>query len=798
MDTSFETIKEKYINDYPKIISSERMEIILSQMKKNICKIYMDNGSKGTGFFCKIPYPDEDHMIKLLITNNHLINETRLKNDNQIIFTINNDKIKYKLTIGKRKVYTSKLYDTTIIEIYEDKDDINDFLELDFDLNEDYYNDIYLKESIYIIQYPNIEKLSVSYGIINNIQNNFGINHFCCTEKGSSGSPILNLSNNKLIGIHKGAHEIHNFNKGIFLIYPLKEFVSQIKNNFNIKTIKINSYKNNNLIKEKIEVKTNESDKNNLILNTNINNEDDMEYKNLYFDLNKKAISFIFFQNDIKKDFINYLKSNLDNNFKEISSTGNNLYNKNILDNNEIDQIILNEAIKSNFKIIIRDSLSKYAKFQNSIKLDNISVLVTGRSCVGVSTLINYLFKETVSEEMSSHHQITLKTLKEQTYKTTIFPFLHLTDTKGYEIKDEYSRGNYINDIINIIQSTKKPKNFLENFFDFILGNGKKEKNNYKDSYHCIWFCVNGAELDDFGIHALRKLKNDIKNIPIIVVFTYAKRFKEVESMKNQIKNLFPDLKFIPVLARKTEIKNSFGLDGLLNLTIETIKSMEKNDIFEAVMNEYKIKEENLLKNIISETSINIINKLTKEFFVNWNSFINEKDFEYYIYNLIEKLIMSFSHKKELSQKTKILLQNYRIKNFIKSYNYLFHNLINNYLENNLKEKSLEYFETKIKIEKEKHTFEYNNIKEGFIKLTYQFSKNYFYFVAQKYFIYYLIVTLLKKVCESLGKKILDKMEKFLTSEEIMEDYRKIYLKVFDNFEEYINKFRDYNSKIYN
>ena len=34
MDISIETIKEKYLNDHPKIISSESTEIILSQMKK--------------------------------------------------------------------------------------------------------------------------------------------------------------------------------------------------------------------------------------------------------------------------------------------------------------------------------------------------------------------------------------------------------------------------------------------------------------------------------------------------------------------------------------------------------------------------------------------------------------------------------------------------------------------------------------------------------------------------------------------------------------------------------------------
>ena len=63
-------------------------------------------------------------------------------------------------------------------------------------------NIIYENNSLYVLQYPNMDKASVSYGILNSIQD-YNINHTCSTEKGSSGSPILNLSNNKLIGIHK-------------------------------------------------------------------------------------------------------------------------------------------------------------------------------------------------------------------------------------------------------------------------------------------------------------------------------------------------------------------------------------------------------------------------------------------------------------------------------------------------------------------------------------------------------------------------------------------------------------------
>ena len=49
------------------------------------------------------------------------------------------------------------------------------------------------------------------------------------TKGRSSGSPILNIKNNKLIGIHKESKN-KNYNKGLFLNYPIKEYI-QLYNN---------------------------------------------------------------------------------------------------------------------------------------------------------------------------------------------------------------------------------------------------------------------------------------------------------------------------------------------------------------------------------------------------------------------------------------------------------------------------------------------------------------------------------------------------------------------------------------
>ena len=90
--------------------------------------------------------------------------------------------------------------------------------------------------SIYIIQYPkygNEQKGAVSYGILNGILDEYNIIYNCNTNEGSSGSPILKLSNKKIIGIHKGGSSIKEYNKGTILKYPIKEYLNKINNENN-------------------------------------------------------------------------------------------------------------------------------------------------------------------------------------------------------------------------------------------------------------------------------------------------------------------------------------------------------------------------------------------------------------------------------------------------------------------------------------------------------------------------------------------------------------------------------------
>ena len=79
----------------------------------------------------------------------------------------------------------------------------------------------------------------------------------CSTDNGSSGSPILNLENNKVIGIHKQGSNNFNYNKGTLLKYPLNDIIKKYNKNEN----------KNNVIIGEININKNDINKDIQIIN---------------------------------------------------------------------------------------------------------------------------------------------------------------------------------------------------------------------------------------------------------------------------------------------------------------------------------------------------------------------------------------------------------------------------------------------------------------------------------------------------------------------------------------------------
>ena len=325
------------IQGSPNIVSLESSQKIIEQMKKNVCQIQSDE-SQGTGFFCRIPFPDMNNMLTVLITNNHIINEELLyEDDAEILIYTENDKNTKKINLNNRIKYINNHYDITIIEIKE-QDKIFDYLELDDNILENLLNnshtnlnDSFADETVYLLQYPE-GILSVSYGVVKNLHEDkkYIFTHMCSTKGGSAGSPVLNLNTNKVMGIHHSGISKKNIAQGTLLNEPIKDFIKHKlkkpeftlkdfnkKYNLNIKDINVNKIDlrwkklGNEGLVDLCKIKFN--DLKELVLNNNNISDIKVFGKNIFQNLETLSLSDNKIDQNKDASLISNLKSKIDN-----------------------------------------------------------------------------------------------------------------------------------------------------------------------------------------------------------------------------------------------------------------------------------------------------------------------------------------------------------------------------------------------------------------------------------------------------------------------------------------------------
>ena len=326
--------KEEHIKGYADSLPFKTISLIAEQMKNNVCKIEKEN-STGTGFLCTVPFYDKFHLLPVLITCYHVLGKNDVISGKKIKLVFNNN-IKYLLIDNSRLIYFSEdnEYDTTIIEIrQEDGFNLDNLFEIDNNIfKTDELNDLYKEQTIYIIHYPKGLDANYSMDVIKRIDiSNSKIYHLCTTYGGSSGSPILNLQNYKVIGIHSGKHNKYEYNVGTLIKGPLNEFKKLSK-------------------KEKmLEQCEHQIEKKNLIENKKIKkikeNEIYMVLEILEEDINKPAY---------------FLYKNNDNN--EDEDENDNLLNPELIDITKLDIIIFinDKEMKEKNKFFIPENKGFY------------------------------------------------------------------------------------------------------------------------------------------------------------------------------------------------------------------------------------------------------------------------------------------------------------------------------------------------------------------------------------------------------------------------------------------------------
>ena len=420
MENGYNYIQEKNIDGAITSIQGETLEKINEQMKNCSCIIECIEKGAGSGFFSLIPFPNKTYLVPVLITNNHILPKKDIIKGQKINIYMKEKKFSI-LIDDSRRIFTDKYYDITIIEMNKnDGLDFNKFLEIDDSIHKEDFKEYFKNRSIYLIHHPKSkEDPEFAVGVIKYISlDNNVINHTCKSEPGSSGSPILDLKTNKIIGIHKGSAINQNLNVGTFIKEPIEKFYQKCGDK-----IKSDEIINGNLKKEN-EIKN---------INNNSQNQDNFfNGKNNKSELN--AINKIQIINDkvnndisddenefsiFSKDNQNYKKDNLikDNKYKDNVENNNIVlkndivFNKNMkndehkmINNNKIDD--LDNEINNNFNHNKMQNLNYYipneVEKKNPKIIDEITIKYIKKKVNVIDLLLkiqSYSLKETISSD---------------------------------------------------------------------------------------------------------------------------------------------------------------------------------------------------------------------------------------------------------------------------------------------------------------------------------------------------------------------------------------------------------------
>jgi len=187
--------------------------------------------------------------------------------------------------------------------------------------------------------------------------------------------------------------------------------------------------------------------------------------------------------------------------------------------------------------------------------MGHVNIIVSGKTGVGKSTLINSVFREKLAD--TGIGAPVTQTIKELTKKD--FP-LRVYDTVGLELGSDKQR-QVSDDINNIIKDALSSRN--------------------KDKFiHCIWYCinVNSNRLEPAEEAFIDQLAKDNKHtdVPVIIVLTLAHNITLSKKMKNYIGDRNLNVKGVCIVLAEDYIdedfcRKAYGGDNLIEFTLNVL-----------------------------------------------------------------------------------------------------------------------------------------------------------------------------------------------------------------------------------
>ena len=232
-------------NDEDISITKENIDNINEKVEKNLCKIIGGNGGIEFGFLFLIPFPNDNNLLPVLITSNKVIKKSDINKNGNIQLIINNNNKEILMNEFRKTYISTESNNISIIEIkQEDGLDIKSFLLLDNKIFDQKLNDI--KN----IPNPFTTNHKYTLFVLKKNKNNKCLIGYLLKDKNSPfGSPIINQSNYKVIGI------VNNYGNINLLSNSILKFQEQFEVFKKIYELNINKKNNSNNYIDEIKIK---------------------------------------------------------------------------------------------------------------------------------------------------------------------------------------------------------------------------------------------------------------------------------------------------------------------------------------------------------------------------------------------------------------------------------------------------------------------------------------------------------------------------------------------------------------
>jgi len=518
----------------------EDMERIMHIMKNSICKISINNGQQGTGFLCRFNINDWD-TLRCLVTTDFFIDESDFDPGSKINFSLDEGRINKEITIEEnRKKYTNKEYGITFIEI-KSKDGIKkeSFMEIDENIYDNNPKEYLKRLPVFLLQYPNGDKIKKSEGIILKLRDNNTIEHLCKCDSCSSGGPLINFNNNKIIAIHKDFGNGQQWNLGIFIKAPIEKFkeaINNIENNQNLRQGN-NFNMNNNMNNMNMNMNNiNMNNINNFMNNMNMNNMNNMDMNNM--NMNNKMNNFMNFLN------LNHMINNLNLN--------NNINNMN--QNNNMNDIMPNILVKfeTSSGRLEKIKVSNNTSIKKLIKIYCKKVGITEKYC---GTDIIFLYNGSILDfnsknklkSLSNNNQISITIIDKNGLLSKMIDIEFLT-ASGNKTNIKSSKLISVSELMKLyINIMELEENMIDKNIFFIF-NGLKLKFKSKETLNSLLTDeaqkikiividpknIIGSKINIFFQTNLG-LKTIINSYPFITIENLIKKYKEEKEIDENI-----------------------------------------------------------------------------------------------------------------------------------------------------------------------------------------------------------------------------------------------------------------------